>query len=633
MRSFHRWITVLCFFSALSLFSHVKDGVWQIPQAAYPPVIDGKMDDLYKCASTERVIRQDREDAASPDSYLDLFAEARLMWDETYLYVFVKVVDDEISSSSSNSYENDSVEYFFDGDNSKVIEAFDGVDDVQVRIEYQDTDPSGVNECPEGTEFAVADWENLEGLAFGYAIEAAFPLASVNIEASAGTVFGWEIQINDRDNGMRENMFRWWGESNDAWHMANLWGEAELNFFEADDVLHSEWQAPDPEIDGILDDDWFDYAPAIESGTYVFSNCDVPGCTYTEILDWEDLQMEFRVMHNYDALYLWVEVIDDEISISSPNWWENDCIELFFDGGNEKNRQWDDNDMWLHYTWTGDSDGTENNEYAWGRLDSLEGYTFELKIPRQDLPFGLGGDEVVGFELHVNDRDHEKRENIIRWWSSNIMSWNDPSLFGTLVFYTGCPPDPFNFKYISIFEPDGGETFAAGDTLKFSWDSNYVHSIDIFISFNNGLDWEQVGTALPAFGDCIMIVPDRTTNECLVKFVDHDDPSFQQSVTTPITIVTSVNGPEGPRAFGLGPNYPNPFNPSTTVSYTLDRSGPARLTVTDLLGREVAVIDEGFKFPGSYKTRFNASGLESGMYFVRLESGAGVKTGKIILLK
>ncbi|MFC1569744.1 sugar-binding protein [bacterium] len=260
------------------------------------------MDDIYKTASTERIVKLNEDDAAPPDGYLDLFAEARLLWDDTYIYIFVKVVDDEISSSSENSYENDSVEFFFDGDNSKSPEFMD--DEVQVRIEYQDGDYETLYDSfPEGSEGAVADWENPVGDGFGYAVEVAIPLEGLSIDTEEGNVFGFEIQINDRDNEIRENIFRWWGASNDAWHWANLWGEAELTNYWADDALYIPLAYSNPVIDGVLDEIWMECAPAIESSTYVFTSSDVVDGSYTEIEAWEDCQMEFRVM--MDSYYLY----------------------------------------------------------------------------------------------------------------------------------------------------------------------------------------------------------------------------------------------------------------------------------------------------------------------------------------
>ncbi|MDD5087501.1 MAG: T9SS type A sorting domain-containing protein [bacterium] len=78
---------------------------------------------------------------------------------------------------------------------------------------------------------------------------------------------------------------------------------------------------------------------------------------------------------------------------------------------------------------------------------------------------------------------------------------------------------------------------------------------------------------------------------------------------------------------------PNPFNPSTALSFTLPRQARARLAVYDVLGREVRVLaDENFA-PGEHRILFDGSDLPSGIYFARLQSSEFVATQKLLLLK
>jgi glucuronoarabinoxylan endo-1,4-beta-xylanase len=80
-------------------------------------------------------------------------------------------------------------------------------------------------------------------------------------------------------------------------------------------------------------------------------------------------------------------------------------------------------------------------------------------------------------------------------------------------------------------------------------------------------------------------------------------------------------------------NYPNPFNPTTVVSYQLPVAGNVKLSVYDLLGREVAVLANERKMPGTYEVTFDGSNLASGVYLYRLQSGSLVQTRKLLLLK
>jgi hypothetical protein len=88
-----------------------------------------------------------------------------------------------------------------------------------------------------------------------------------------------------------------------------------------------------------------------------------------------------------------------------------------------------------------------------------------------------------------------------------------------------------------------------------------------------------------------------------------------------------------PTVFELNQNYPNPFNPTTVVRYQLPAASNVRLAVYDLLGREVAVLVDEKKVPGSYEVKFDGSGLSSGMYFYRMEAGSFVETRKLLLIR
>src|SRR4030042_1154547 len=64
-----------------------------------------------------------------------------------------------------------------------------------------------------------------------------------------------------------------------------------------------------------------------------------------------------------------------------------------------------------------------------------------------------------------------------------------------------------------------------------------------------------------------------------------------------------------PHAFALGQNFPNPFNPSTTINYELPRASHVTLTVYDVLGREVATLVNEVTQPGAYSVQWDASGV------------------------
>jgi hypothetical protein len=98
-------------------------------------------------------------------------------------------------------------------------------------------------------------------------------------------------------------------------------------------------------------------------------------------------------------------------------------------------------------------------------------------------------------------------------------------------------------------------------------------------------------------------------------------------------VVGISNTDINPNVFSLEQNYPNPFNPTTKIYYTLKDNGKVRLSVYDIVGREVAVLTNDMQTAGLHEVTFKGDGLSSGMYFYKLEAGNGAITKKMVLLK
>jgi hypothetical protein len=95
--------------------------------------------------------------------------------------------------------------------------------------------------------------------------------------------------------------------------------------------------------------------------------------------------------------------------------------------------------------------------------------------------------------------------------------------------------------------------------------------------------------------------------------------------------------------FNLSRNYPNPFNPTTKIKFSIPsnqnplpggaRGGLVTLKVYDVLGNEVTTLVNEQKSSGEYEVEFDGSNLSSGIYFYRLKSGSFIETKKMILLR
>jgi hypothetical protein len=96
----------------------------------------------------------------------------------------------------------------------------------------------------------------------------------------------------------------------------------------------------------------------------------------------------------------------------------------------------------------------------------------------------------------------------------------------------------------------------------------------------------------------------------------------------------SLEGPAGfPTAFALRQNYPNPFNPSTMIEVDLPEASQLRLDVFNMLGELVGTLADDQRPAGTYRFKFNAAGLPSGVYLSRVTAGSFVATQKMILAK
>jgi endo-1,4-beta-xylanase len=88
-----------------------------------------------------------------------------------------------------------------------------------------------------------------------------------------------------------------------------------------------------------------------------------------------------------------------------------------------------------------------------------------------------------------------------------------------------------------------------------------------------------------------------------------------------------------PSSYQLEQNFPNPFNPATTIRYSISQTSKVTLKVFDLLGKEIQTLVNTAQMPGQYQVTFDARNLTSGVYFYRLTAGSSVETKKLVLMK
>ena len=99
--------------------------------------------------------------------------------------------------------------------------------------------------------------------------------------------------------------------------------------------------------------------------------------------------------------------------------------------------------------------------------------------------------------------------------------------------------------------------------------------------------------------------------------------------------ITDVTQPSlvVPEKASLSQNFPNPFNPSTTIRYGLPNRARVILTVFNTLGQSVSILVNGEEEAGYHEIAFDGSRLSSGVYFYRIAAGSFVQTRKLVLLR
>jgi glucose/arabinose dehydrogenase len=213
-------------------------------------------------------------------------------------------------------------------------------------------------------------------------------------------------------------------------------------------------------------------------------------------------------------------------------------------------------------------------------------------------------------------------------FSITVANVNDPPLSFALLL----PPDN------TIVSASGSDP-----VITFSWqqaadpDLDTVQcrvEIDTTATFSSPA-FRVLGVTL---ADTLRAVLSRQSRSYVWRVIASDGrlltPGTPASRRLSISFVIPVE-PEKPAHAGpsLEQNFPNPFNPLTSIKYTLPQGGRVRLAVYNLLGQEVAVVFDGLQSEGAHEMEFTNADLPSGIYFYRLQAPGIMETKKMVIAK
>ncbi len=169
------------------------------------------------------------------------------------------------------------------------------------------------------------------------------------------------------------------------------------------------------------------------------------------------------------------------------------------------------------------------------------------------------------------------------------------------------------------------------------WDG--APAITMFIEkSNNGTVWEVV-ESIPNLVTTSVTLYSKNINDANAKYFRIRNSGEERLMVDDIEVsavgtgnISDRNG-KSSNTFEMVSNYPNPFNPSTEISYQLTINSFVTLKVFDLLGREIATLENTQKQPGKYNIHFDATDLTAGIYIYQLRAGKKVETRKMLLMK
>lgn len=192
---------------------------------------------------------------------------------------------------------------------------------------------------------------------------------------------------------------------------------------------------------------------------------------------------------------------------------------------------------------------------------------------------------------------------------------------------------------ITVTAPNGGEVWVVGTVHQIKWTRQDVTTVKIEYSTDNGSTWSVVVASRPAvYGNYNWTIPNTPSTQCLVRISDVSNPAVFDVSDGTFTIQGTVPVEELssgiPEEYNLAQSYPNPFNPSTIIEFSLPEFvSNVKLSIYNALGEKVAELINNALTAGKYRYQWNAENFTAGMYLYELRTDKFVSIKKMILLK
>jgi photosystem II stability/assembly factor-like uncharacterized protein len=151
----------------------------------------------------------------------------------------------------------------------------------------------------------------------------------------------------------------------------------------------------------------------------------------------------------------------------------------------------------------------------------------------------------------------------------------------------------------------------------------------VYVSYNGGVSWSPFNNGLPRYCN-ITNIAINAMDTCQLYGASEEFSAWSYT-RVPEGVADDIN--YTPDKFAILTSYPNPFNPTTTISFSLPHSGYVTLNIYSITGQKVATILDTYQQAGEYSIVWDASAYSSGLYLARLEAEDRIMTSKLLLLR
>jgi hypothetical protein len=173
------------------------------------------------------------------------------------------------------------------------------------------------------------------------------------------------------------------------------------------------------------------------------------------------------------------------------------------------------------------------------------------------------------------------------------------------------------------------DTYDGGNTCSARFRNNSTGSVEVFIEEEQSLD-SEVGHV----DEVVSYLAWGAAGDIMAQGAAAMSGGIDAGPAIDAGREMLAAGPDDmPAGFGLARNYPNPFNPVTTIRFSLEREGHARIEIFNVAGRRVATLIDRMMPAGEHAVPWNAAGHASGVYFCRLTQGGRSVISKMVLLQ